>query len=324
MVCTFVHEQLTRSCPRPNDTCAKQGVESIPDAEKSTLHELYSTTAGASWATNTGWMSESNDPCAEWFGVECVSDHVTGLTLDYNGLSGAIPTEVGAMTRLLEFRAGNNSLGGSSIPTQVGYLTETFRLDIFTNDIASELPSQIGLMTELEQLDCSTNNIGGRIPSELFALTGVTALQLQANKLYGSLQNDLLGALTQLQYLFVASNKFTGTICSEIGRLNGLLALAAFGNEFNGTIPSEVGLLTALSLGLEVSSNALSGSIVTEIGALDNLEIFLNFGSNSLVRRARPAAPRDPRHERRTLTATTPEFRCNALAAVASCAYVRA
>ncbi len=50
---------------------------------------FYDATGGDNWVDNAGWK-QTNTPCS-WYGVSCSGGHVSGLNLNSNQLSGAIP-----------------------------------------------------------------------------------------------------------------------------------------------------------------------------------------------------------------------------------------
>lgn len=63
-------------------------------AEIAALEALYDATDGANWTTNTNW--KTGDPCTNnWHGVTCSGGNVTKIDLDFNSLSGSIPTTNG-------------------------------------------------------------------------------------------------------------------------------------------------------------------------------------------------------------------------------------
>ena len=69
--------------------------------DREALEALYHATGGPDWRNRANWPSEA--PLGEWFGVVTDSNgRVTSLTLTGNGLSGAIPPELGDLTNLQE------------------------------------------------------------------------------------------------------------------------------------------------------------------------------------------------------------------------------
>ena len=54
-------------------------VTEIPEAECDALVALYTSTNGATWADNTGWLV-TDTPCS-WYGVTCDSGHIFMVSL---------------------------------------------------------------------------------------------------------------------------------------------------------------------------------------------------------------------------------------------------
>ena len=55
----------------------------IPASERTALIDLYTSTGGPSWTTNTGWLGAAGTECS-WYGVTCDAGEttVTELSLD--------------------------------------------------------------------------------------------------------------------------------------------------------------------------------------------------------------------------------------------------
>ena len=70
----------------------------IPASERAALIALYNNTNGAGWNNNTNWLGAPGSENT-WYGITVQNilgtDHVTEIYLDYNNLSGSIPTELG-------------------------------------------------------------------------------------------------------------------------------------------------------------------------------------------------------------------------------------
>ena len=82
----------------------------------------------------------SNDPCSgtPWYGLTCNSDgEVVMLNLNYNGLSGTIPTQLGLLTSLTSGDDGDGDGNG----------VEVFLLG---NELTGTLPSEIGALTAMK------------------------------------------------------------------------------------------------------------------------------------------------------------------------------
>ncbi|KAI2505059.1 hypothetical protein MHU86_9415 [Fragilaria crotonensis] len=203
-----------------------------------------------------------------------------------------IPSEIGLLTQLTYLDVEGNSLS-STIPSEIGLLTQLTKLDISRNALTSTIPSEIGLLTLLTELDFSNNQLTGTIPSSLCSRTS----------LYGNIAFDdgeitcatpfgiacdflSIRNVTECRSTFVFDsdngvNTTGSTIPSEIGLLTQLTYLDVEGNSLSSTIPSEIGLLTQLTK-LDISNNALASTIPSEIGLL-TLLTELDFRNNELT-----------------------------------------
>ena len=108
--------------------------------DRQVLELLYSETSGPGWSNRTNRLSDM--PLSDWFGV--VTDEtgqITRLNLASNQLSGPIPTQLSALTDLLELELGGNQLSGA-IPPQLAALTSLQTLDLgFNPELAGVVPS---------------------------------------------------------------------------------------------------------------------------------------------------------------------------------------
>ena len=90
----------------------------------------------------------------------------TTLTLELYNLNttGAIPAEIGQLTKLRHLDLGKNQFSGS-IPPEIGNLTELSFLSLKDNQLTGEIPEVIGTLQKLNYLYLSGNQFTGEIPS---------------------------------------------------------------------------------------------------------------------------------------------------------------
>ncbi|KAI2505040.1 hypothetical protein MHU86_9396 [Fragilaria crotonensis] len=224
--------------------------------------------------------------------TKCRSTFVFDSDYGVTTTGSTIPSEIGLLTQLTYLDVESNSLS-STIPSEIGLLTQLRKLDISRNALTSTIPSEIGLLTLLTELDFSNNQLTGTIPSSLCSLTSLygniafddgeitcpTPFGIACNFLY--IRNV---SKCRSTFAFDSDNGVTttgSTIPSEIGLLTQLTYLDVESNSLSSTIPSEIGLLTQLRK-LDISRNALTSTIPSEIGLL-TLLTELDFSNNQLT-----------------------------------------
>ncbi|KAH7427551.1 hypothetical protein KP509_10G048900 [Ceratopteris richardii] len=182
-------------------------------------------------------FSWSGDPCESlWFGITCDStgSSVIKLFLQNCGLTGAIPDEIGNLTKL-KYLAMNQNLFTGTIPTTIGQLSELFWLDFSYNQMSGNLPLTLSNLTKAGHFHFQMNNFTGTIPVGIFS------------------------SKQPLVYLLLYDNFFDGPIPSDIGNLSSLDMLLDF-NNFTSVPPSLMELSTLTSLQLD--HNSLTRDIV--------------------------------------------------------------
>jgi hypothetical protein len=203
--------------PAPDDfSCAD--VTEIPQVECEALVELYTSTDGANWADNTGWL-DTNTPCS-WYGVGCSLGHVDAISLGYNQLSGSVPPELGNLANLGFLLLGDNQLSGN-IPPELGDLANLQHLDLGYNQLSGSITPALGNLTNLSFLSLSTNQLSESIPPELGNLANLYYLDLYYSQLSGSIPPEL-GNLANLGFLLLGDNQLSGALPHSLMNLSQL------------------------------------------------------------------------------------------------------
>jgi Leucine-rich repeat (LRR) protein len=271
------------------------------------LATFYFSTGGEQWLQNSFWVSDEDEctwytrassSCGEagdFQRLELYFNNVQGSipfdigllsnslqVIDISGgperaISGTLPTELGLVTRLQDFRVQNNNLTGI-LPSSYGAWTSLEWLDLSSNRLTATLPSEIGQWASIETLNIAKNQFQGTIPTEIGAIRSAIRLTLDDNMLQGSIPAEL-GLLTSLEILSAANNRLTMSIPSEIGLLPRLQFLSLHGNQLDGTLFTEIGRLTSLRA-LSVAGNSLSGLIPSQLGELMMLRDRLDLSNN--------------------------------------------
>ena len=258
-----VSASFTATAEGPADTQPPDSLAS----DRAALETLYDATDGANWTDSTNWKTSA--PLGEWYGVTTdAAGRVTELELTGNGLTGAIPFELGDLARIERLVLSLNALSGP-LPPSLGNLTRLEALRIQVTELTGPLGAWLGNLTELRVLDLSGNKLTGPIPPELGSLENLVILGLGHNELTGPIPTEL-GSLSKLAGMNLVYNHFTGSIPAGLGSLSRLNRLRLAGNNLSGSIPTALGTLTNLQA-LHLSDNDLTGPIPGELGNLVNL-----------------------------------------------------
>ncbi len=278
-----------------------------PDRDRSALEAFYAATDGANWTNGANWLTDA--PLGEWYGVTTdVAGRVTGLALNENGLTGAVPDALGHLTNLERLHLGGNVRLSGPLPPGLR-LAESLRyLNISDTGACAPAAWRDWLETiEFTGRWCGDAPAGERSALEaLYAATGganwtdgtnwltdaplgewygvttdvagrVTRLELDENGLTGAVP-DALGLLTNLEWLDLGGNGLTGAIPDVLGLLTNLELLYLDENGLTGPIPDALGRLTNLRW-LLLHSNELTGSIPEALGNLTNLRWLYLWGN---------------------------------------------
>lgn len=235
-------------------------VAALRTVDHAPLEAIYHALGGPGWIKNDNWLS--GRPLEEWHGIEVNSDgRVAGLDLDFNGLAGALPPDLGDLDQLARLVLSRNELTGA-IPPELGRLSRLSTLHLGDNQLDGVLPSTIGDLLNLIRLELSGNRFTGPIPPELGQLSP--------------------------HHLDLSDNAFTGPIPPELGNIWQARVVLLHRNALAGPLPPEIGALR-LVWALNLSDNPeLSGPLPTEatmMGALEDLHL----GGTALCAPAEPA-----------------------------------
>ncbi|KAK9669756.1 hypothetical protein RND81_13G152500 [Saponaria officinalis] len=132
------------------------------------------------------------------------------LLLDNNQLTGIIPQTLGLVDTLEVVRLDWNSLSGS-VPTNISRLTNVTDLLISNNQLTGPIPDLTALNL-LSYLDMSNNTFeDSDIPSWFGALPSLTTLVMEKSNIEGEIPASLFN-LPQLQKVVLKRNRISGTL----------------------------------------------------------------------------------------------------------------
>ncbi|KAG2713407.1 hypothetical protein I3760_04G175200 [Carya illinoinensis] len=92
-----------------------------------------------------------------------ILNHMSGIDLSCNCLSGEIPLELGNLSNIRALNLSHNNLTGS-IPTTFSKLKVIESLDLSHNKLNGSIPSQLIELNFLAFFSVADNNLSGRTP----------------------------------------------------------------------------------------------------------------------------------------------------------------
>ena len=235
-------------------------------AASSSNNDIALNHALRTWGTGTA----TEKRITNWNGITVTDNRVKSLNLQGSSqtalkIESTIPSQLGNLTNLTRLDLSNNQLTGN-IPTQLGSLTKATKIYISSNQLTGNIPTQLGNLSEATTLDLSANQLTSSIPSELGNLPKIANLYLSSNQLTGNIPTQL-GNMTTTETLDLSNNQLTGNIPTQLGSLTQIRTLNLHYNQLSGSIPSELGSLTQIRF-LKLHNNQLTGNIPTQLGNL--------------------------------------------------------
>lgn len=205
---------------------------------------------------------------------------MTMLGLHQNNLSGSIP-DFSSMTKLRALYLDSNDLT-STIPTSIGELTSLIDFRLGSNELTGTLPTELGNLENLRDLHIQRNKLSGSLPLSFAGMKNLHEFHAYSNKLSGKIpmQIGFLGFFSQLKVLYLDDNELTGTIPSSLANVRGLVDLYLSKNHLEGPIPKTLSQQSDLK-NLRLNDNQLTGTIPVELDKLQKLE-YLYLQNNRL------------------------------------------
>ncbi|CAI0400343.1 unnamed protein product [Linum tenue] len=154
------------------------------------------------------WNVSQQSPCA-WAGVRCEQNRVTVLRLPGVALSGELPNGVFAnLTELRTLSLRLNALTGN-IPSDLAACTRLRNLYLQGNFFSGEIPEFLFTLRDLVRVNLGENNFTGGFPTGFDNLTRLKTLFLENNHLSGAIPTVKLGKVEQFN---VSNNLLNGSI----------------------------------------------------------------------------------------------------------------
>ena len=284
----------------------RTGGPRCPSPQRDALIALFDQTDGPNWTDSTNW--KSLEPLDRWRGITVDGEgQVTELILENNNMIGAVPGQLGDLSKLKTLDLSFNAGLTGTIPVSVSRLNlETLNLDgtQVCAPPAAEIQQWLTEISRLTVANCTDIRPDYYVLTRLYHATNgkswtnstnwlsdapldtwfgvrsnsseeVTELDLKENNLVGAIPFEI-GQLKNLTLLDLGLNQLTGNVPPEISGLADITHLYLHANRLTGNIPSEIGQLRNLRE-LRLDQNRFAGSIPPEIGDLQELgHIWLN------------------------------------------------
>ncbi|KAK4487020.1 hypothetical protein RD792_006335 [Penstemon davidsonii] len=193
------------------------------------------------------------------------------IWISENYITGLLPKSIslGNLSTSLESFLASSCRISSTIPNEIGNLSNLIRLDLGDNELNGVIPSTLGMLENLQRLDLSGNKLQGSIPNSFCNLRNMYQARLNGNRISGQLPT-CLGNLLSLRELYLANNAFSSEIPSTFWSNERIQVIDFSNNFFDGPLPRETGKLKILTV-LNLSGNQFSGEIPITFGQLQSL-----------------------------------------------------
>ncbi|USN57192.1 MAG: hypothetical protein H6766_01670 [Candidatus Peribacteria bacterium] len=146
----------------------------VPVAECQALLDLYDSTDGANWYTNTNWDTDS-DICG-WYGLSCdygdIVPHVNQVSLGYNNLIGTLPASLADVTYMQYFSLSDSGITGS-LPDSRSAWSNIYSFQISDTQLTGSLPDSWSAWSNINDFDVRNNQISGVLPDSWSAWSNI-------------------------------------------------------------------------------------------------------------------------------------------------------
>ncbi len=193
--------------------------------------------------------------------------NVRGIYLAVNEISGGIPSDLGSLTELIEFRIHENLLDGT-LSAGLFELPNIQYIELQYNGLVGNFPETTGT-SSLYGLNLSNNQLEA-LSSGIGNFPSLENLNMQENNLTGVLPAELANN-TFLKFITLGFNNFSGGIPTEWASLDSLQELYLTANMLDQPLPTELSALISLR-NIAIDQNQIPGDIPPSWSALINLE----------------------------------------------------
>ncbi|KAL7111112.1 hypothetical protein ACP275_05G067500 [Erythranthe tilingii] len=233
----------------------------------------------------SGWWSNkyintgniTSDQYCTWDGITCDdAGYVTEISMHDMYYHRLGDLDLLAFRHIARIDLSGMWLTGG-IPPEIGALSKLTYLNFSRNYFTGNLPFSLSNLTKLQSLDISYNSFGGAIPSGIGNLTSLVALDLSNNYWINGSLPSTLGRLTRLESLKLNDNQLKGFFEAGISKLPSIKTIDLSGNLISEQIPFDLGYYAnAHSLSINLSHNNLYGTVPKSLSNLRNIDLSYN------------------------------------------------
>ena len=293
---TFTKESLCAVYDRTKKTTIRRsafGSLTTPDAnlewdasneyklavEREALIAIYNALDGDHWNNNENWCSDK--PVSEWYGVTTDDKgFVYQLHFVSNNLSGAIPNDIGNLSKVNEIELSNEPNLSGPIPNSIGNLVQLSIFHVLNTGIEGSIPSSIAGCKELRYIEIVNNpKMQGPLPAAFYNLPNITSLVVsyQPSFFSGVFPIEICN-WSYLSNLTLHNDSLKGTIPASIANLSHLYSLDLSYNMLEEGVDN-IQNMSELRI-LDLNMNRFHGSIPIELATCDNLESVFLWGND--------------------------------------------
>ncbi|MEZ5470980.1 MAG: hypothetical protein R3E90_04310 [Marinicella sp.] len=182
-----------------------------------------------------------------------------GYYSNNNNFTGEFPAWVTQLSQLEELAIANNGWGNSSIPSDIGSLSQ-LQLLYLEGGFIGHIPQSIENLTQLKYLTIKSDNLDpATFPISILQLPNLELLGLSVN-LIGQIPSGI-SQLGQLITLDLSNNALTGAIPIALNSMSNLKNVILNKNLLSGNYPSWIHLSDSIEH-LNIRNNGIQGIIL--------------------------------------------------------------